>query len=385
MGYNKVIVNGVTKVDLTSDTVSPDTMLEGVVAHNSSGDEIIGNIPINPNLEVDDGQKVTIKKGYYSDDTEVGYFLPVPTIEDAHKVVRANSEGTGYELVDISEIDVPVGIIDTVTGNPATLSASMEGYRLFGLKIYGKTTQSSTPNGSYVELVSPGTSGNITITVSNGSNENQQLISPTQNSGLYGIPVNSGGNFSFSNQQYACNIRDYGAGLDTIVVGRIVLDGTEEWIVQSGKIGAILMGIALPNINMYNKNGLCSHFDYATENNGYNGIYMYIVENVAAIVLGPSLTNQYGSNVKTWKTFLQTQSSQGHPVEVLYRLAEPYTQAIPEEEMQKYRAITTYDNLTVVSTSEPINSMEVKYLANTKKYIDNQVSNAIILAQGGVI
>lgn len=385
MGYNKVIVNGVTKVDLTSDTVSPDTMLEGVVAHNSSGDEIIGNIPINPNLEVDDGQKVTIKKGYYSDDTEVGYFLPVPTIEDAHKVVRANSEGTGYELVDISEIDVPVGIIDTVTGNPATLSASMEGYRLFGLKIYGKTTQSSTPNGSYVELVSPGTSGNITITVSNGSNENQQLIYPTQNSGLYGIPVNSGGNFSFSNQQYACNIRDYGAGLDTIVVGRIVLDGTEEWITQSGKIGAILMGIALPNINMYNKNGLCSHFDYATENNGYNGIYMYIVENVGAIVLGPSLTNQYGSNVKTWKTFLQTQFSQGHPVEVLYRLAEPYTQAIPEEEMQKYRAITTYDNLTVVSTSEPINSMEVKYLANTKKYIDNQVSNAIILAQGGVI
>lgn len=385
MGYNKVIVNGVTKVDLTSDTVSPDTMLEGVVAHNSSGDEIIGNIPINPNLEVDDGQKVTIKKGYYSDDTEVGYFLPVPTIEDAHKVVRANSEGTGYELVDISEIDVPVGIIDTVTGNPATLSASMEGYRLFGLKIYGKTTQSSTPNGSYVELVSPGTSGNITITVSNGSDENQQLISSTQNSGLYGIPVNFGSNFSFSNQQYACNIRDYGAGLDTIAVGRIVLDGTEEWIIESGKIGAFLMEIALPNTNMYNKNGLCSHFDYATENNKYNGIYVYNIENVGVIVLGPSLTNQYGSNVETWKTFLQTQSSQGHPVEILYRLAEPYTQAIPEEEMQKYRAITTYDNLTVVSTSEPINSMEVKYLANTKKYIDNQVSNAIILAQGGVI
>lgn len=385
MGYNKVIVNGVTKVDLTSDTVSPDTMLEGVVAHNSSGDEIIGNIPINPNLEVDDGQKVTIKKGYYSDDTEVGYFLPVPTIEDAHKVVRANSEGTGYELVDISEIDVPVGIIDTVTGNPATLSASMEGYRLVGLKIYGKTTQSSTPNGSYVELVSPGTSGNITITVSNGSNENQQLISSIQNSGLYGIPVNFGGNFSFGNQQYACNIRDYGAGLDTIAVGRIVLDGTEEWDIYSGQFGAFLMEIALPNINMYNKNGLCSHFDYATENNRYNGIYVYTVENVGVIMLGPSLTNQYGSNVETWKTFLQTQSSQGHPVEVLYRLAEPYTQAIPEEEMQKYRAITTYDNLTVVSTSEPINSMEVKYLANTKKYIDNQVSNAIILAQGGVI
>lgn len=385
MGYNKVIVNGVTKVDLTSDTVSPDTMLEGVVAHNSSGDEIIGNIPINPNLEVDDGQKVTIKKGYYSDDTEVGYFLPVPTIEDAHKVVRANSEGTGYELVDISEIDVPVGIIDTVTGNPATLSASMEGYRLVGLKIYGKTTQSSTPNGSYVELVSPGTSGNITITVSNGSNENQQLISSIQNSGLYGIPVNFGGNFSFGNQQYACNIRDYGAGLDTIAVGRIVLDGTEEWDIYSGQFGAFLMEIALPNINMYNKNGLCSHFDYATENNRYNGIYVHTVENVGVIMLGPSLTNQYGSNVETWKTFLQTQSSQGHPVEVLYRLAEPYTQAIPEEEMQKYRAITTYDNLTVVSTSEPINSMEVKYLANTKKYIDNQVSNAIILAQGGVI
>lgn len=385
MGYNKVIVNGVTKVDLTSDTVSPDTMLEGVVAHNSSGDEIIGNIPINPNLEVDDGQKVTIKKGYYSDDTEVGYFLPVPTIEDAHKVVRANSEGTGYELVDISEIDVPVGIIDAVTGNPATLSASMEGYRLFGLKIYGKTTQSSTPNGSYVELVSPGTSGNITITVSNGSDENQQLISSTQNSGLYGIPVNSGGNFSFSNQQYACNIRDYGAGLDTIAVGRIVLDGTEKWTVLSRRFGARIPEIKLPYTNLRETNGLCSHFVYASTNNSMNGVYVYVIDGDGGVIVSGSVVEHFGSNVETWKTFLQTQSSQGHPVEVLYRLAEPYTQAIPEEEMQKYRAITTYDNLTVVSTSEPINSMEVKYLANTKKYIDNQVSNAIILAQGGVI
>lgn len=383
MGYNKVIVNGVTKVDLTSDTVSPDTMLEGVVAHNSSGDEIIGNIPINPNLEVDDGQKVTIKKGYYSDDTEVGYFLPVPTIEDAHKVVRANSEGTGYELVDISEIDVPVGIIDTVTGNPATLSASMEGYRLFGLKIYGKTTQSSTPNGSYVELVSPGTSGNITITVSNGSDENQQLISSTQNSGLYGIPVNSGGNFSFTNQQYACNIRDYGAGLDTIAVGRIVLDGTEEWTTQSGEMAATIANAEEP-YDFTKAYGLCSHYEYGPYISA-PGVYAMVYGGNILVVCNPALTVAYSSNPQMWKTFLQTQSSQGHPVEVLYRLAEPYTQAIPEEEMQKYRAITTYDNLTVVSTSEPINSMEVKYLANTKKYIDNQVSNAIILAQGGVI
>ena len=43
---NKVIVNGETKLDLTGDTVTPDSLLQGVTAHDSSGNEITGTMKI---------------------------------------------------------------------------------------------------------------------------------------------------------------------------------------------------------------------------------------------------------------------------------------------------------------------------------------------------
>lgn len=45
MAVNKVIYNGDTLVDLTSDTISPDTMAAGVTAHAADGTPIIGLLP----------------------------------------------------------------------------------------------------------------------------------------------------------------------------------------------------------------------------------------------------------------------------------------------------------------------------------------------------
>lgn len=44
MAVNKVEINGNTIVDLTSDTVSPDTLLEGVTAHDKTGMPISGQL-----------------------------------------------------------------------------------------------------------------------------------------------------------------------------------------------------------------------------------------------------------------------------------------------------------------------------------------------------
>lgn len=54
---NKLVKDGVTKFDLTNDTVTPDTLVEGVTAHDKSGAPIVGTmikktiygIHINPN------------------------------------------------------------------------------------------------------------------------------------------------------------------------------------------------------------------------------------------------------------------------------------------------------------------------------------------------
>ena len=42
MAINKVIYNGSTLIDLTSDTVSADTLLQGVTAHDLKGESIVG-------------------------------------------------------------------------------------------------------------------------------------------------------------------------------------------------------------------------------------------------------------------------------------------------------------------------------------------------------
>ena len=54
----KVIVNGIARLDLTSDTVDPDRLIEGTQAHDSSGAVILGTLSIR---SIDDLQ---ISPGY---------------------------------------------------------------------------------------------------------------------------------------------------------------------------------------------------------------------------------------------------------------------------------------------------------------------------------
>lgn len=40
MAVNKVEINGATVLDLTSDTVTEQSLLKGVIAHNRSGEKL---------------------------------------------------------------------------------------------------------------------------------------------------------------------------------------------------------------------------------------------------------------------------------------------------------------------------------------------------------
>lgn len=55
--------------------------------------------------------------------------------------------------------------------------------------------------------------------------------------------------------------------------------------------------------------------------------------------------------------------------QVLYALSEPYTQPIPDEELAAYRALTTYDGTTVVSTTELVAGIEARYIIDGTKYL----------------
>ena len=71
------------------------------------------------------------------------------------------------------------------------------------------------------EIVTAGSDGTIDITVSDGADQSQSLTISTPN-GLPGIPVNSGGNYTdVSEQQWVCDVKDYGTGKYTQMVGHI--------------------------------------------------------------------------------------------------------------------------------------------------------------------
>ena len=42
MAVNKVEINGATVLDLTGDSVTPETLAEGVTSHNAAGEQIVG-------------------------------------------------------------------------------------------------------------------------------------------------------------------------------------------------------------------------------------------------------------------------------------------------------------------------------------------------------
>lgn len=44
MPVSKVVLNNVVKLDLTADTVTPETLAEGVTAHDKSGAQIVGTM-----------------------------------------------------------------------------------------------------------------------------------------------------------------------------------------------------------------------------------------------------------------------------------------------------------------------------------------------------
>lgn len=56
MAVNKIEAKGKTLIDLTADTVTPETLCKGIIAHNAKGEAIIGTLEV-PNIKV---YKVTL-------------------------------------------------------------------------------------------------------------------------------------------------------------------------------------------------------------------------------------------------------------------------------------------------------------------------------------
>ena len=133
MGISKVIVNGVTKVDLTSDTVASNNLLASNTAHNKAGNSITGNMATKTENDITVvNQTVYIPAGAYT--------------SQVNKSVASGSARTPAT---------------TITSNPS-ISVSSSGL----ITASNSKTQSVTPTVT-AGYVSSGTAGTITVSGSN--------------------------------------------------------------------------------------------------------------------------------------------------------------------------------------------------------------------------
>lgn len=218
--------------------------------------------------------------------------------------------------------------------------------------------------------------------------EIQTLTISTPN-GLPGIPVTSGGNYTDdSGQQWVCDEVDFEKGQYIQRIYCYTFTGQETInSFDSGKtLGMDIKLLGLPSCVVPNKASgsnvspmLCTHEAVTTQNelkNGSGGIAVAVWNNTQYLYF----SGTYYGDDNGLKTAMAEAYASGTPYVWMYALETPIVRELNEAEKTDYTALhTNYPNTTVINDRGA--GMEVKYVADTKLYIDNkfaELANAML-------
>ena len=184
--------------------------------------------------------------------------------------------------------------------------------------------------------------------------------------GLAGIPVDSGGNYTDSNgQQWICDeIVKYADGTGEKVqrTNKIILDGSsdESWNYEATNKRFILNKVPYTKTENIRKYVLCSHALFSKSSHEYGIVFVY---NTDLFFYKSDLTN-----INDLKTWIAT-----NPITVVYELSEPIRTPLTAEEIAEIEKLHTFYPITNISNDFDC-GMSVKYLCDSKNYIDNQLA-----------
>lgn len=328
-----------------------------------------------------------------------GLGLPAPTAQDAGKVPMVNPEGNGYELGEVAvdaytkaESDkrympLAAGIKPTASGELITLTDSAD-FALQGLKIYGKSTQDGVPTPENpIPIVSVGEDGSVTLTISDTAEQKQIFPIPTP-SGLPGIPVKSGGNYTDSTgQQWICDSIERNADGGWEVVKRckkfklkpedkivsihlyntVTFDAgywpfrVNKWIGQIRKFSMALSNLFLCNQSTW---GSKSEVAYTAETT--------MDFNLSFTRLGVNQDTPVAETINKLKEWISN-----NDLYFIAQLVTPATTPITDPELiVKLNALHTYYGITNLFCTDNA-GQRIQYLADTKLYIDNKLQSLV--------
>lgn len=319
------------------DTGATPELTIGTVEEGDAPSATITGTAKNPVLNL------TLKSGAPGKDATVD-----ATLTQSGQAADAKVTGDAISAVKARQ-NILVG---TETGNPIAVDDAFSA-PLCCLTVYGKSTQDGTPTpDSPVPIVSAGDGGSVAVALSNGRSKTQTLTLPTP-TGLPGIPVTSGGNYTDqSGQQWVCDEVDLEKGVKVQRVGKAgiehcIVSRDPNWWDASKSYSYQILTWQGPFNTTIESGGPCNRFiDYTFidfYNKGIeNGFLRSAVENVFNISksLGICTTpNEF----KAW--FNENV--------VLYKvLATPIETPLAPSEIAAYKALTAYGPDTVVQASD---------------------------------
>ena len=314
--------------------------------------------------------------------------------------VTALKEGNGLEFYIRVPIDVPVGTTVSISGQSSDgyqfnlLNRQIDGSLAVG-ELTGKTMARKeglrlfavcNPFGGSTINVSEGQTVTCTdVTVSIGSTalpwepyKSQTLTYPTL-SGLPGIPVESGGNYTDAEgQEWVCDEVDFARGKYVQRINHITLtsnmgwDPNLTWDQQAPDIFHFYVNITDKKVDTQNgaNNTLCTHFECKTVGGSSlintECIYSLYTNQTIYVFLAKSRAST--PDLEGFKGWID----QNQPV-IYYILQNPIENDLSPEQITAYAALTTYKpNTTITTDSDPAAGIGVDYIADTKAYIDNK-------------
>lgn len=303
-----------------------------------------------------------------------GLGLPAPTAQDAGKVPMVNPEGNGYELGEVAvdaytkaESDkrympLAAGIKSTASGELITLTDSAD-FALQGLKIYGKSTQDGVPTPENpIPIVSVGEDGSVTLTISDTAEQKQIFPIPTP-SGLPGIPVKSGGNYTDSKgQQWVCDEVDFARGKWVQRIQKFVFSESEYSQKEPSGYGfkVFISGEGTQNaISEFGKIinvGIGNYGEIRIQDSGWT------------ILFDPDFTH--------WVDVAAFKKWAADRLIIYYALAAPIEHDLTPDLIAKFEQLHTYYPTTNLFASDNA-GVEMRYLADTKLYIDNKLQSLV--------
>lgn len=240
-------------------------------------------------------------------------------------------------------------LVGSETGNPVSCDDAYSA-PLCGLTVYGRSTQDGTPApDNPVPIVSAGDGGTIAVTLSDGNGKTQTLILPTP-TGLPGVPVASGGNYTDQNgQQWICDEVDLERGVKVQRVKSVDISSLDK------SFWAFRKDIDT-NVSATRYSNEAVIVDFGTSAPAMSNILPAGVGNVVntfRLVATPLYLYQFNLDpskfptVESWVEYLEANT-----VLIIYAPATPIETPLTPAEIAAYKAITAYAPDTVVQASD---------------------------------